>query len=108
MTMTDFVRVTDPETGYGLSVPASVAEADGLTVLDEPAVDRNGGPLPASAPGKTGPSDDTPSDAWSAQDLRDWADAHGVDISTANKKDDVLAAIQKATTNQSEAKEAQK
>lgn len=94
--MTDFVRVADPGTGYGLSVPASVAEADGLTPLKEEAVDRNGSPLPASYPGQPDVSGaGEPRESWHVEDLRDWASAHGV-VTDGTKKADVFAAIQKA------------
>lgn len=97
--MTEFVRVKD--NGTFLSVPATVAEADGLAVLDEPAADRNGNPLP---PSTTAGSPDYPSARWSAPDLRDWAVAHGVIREEDDLvKADVLAAITKATKPTTEA-----
>jgi len=43
---TEFVRVKDPGTGHEVTVPRRVAEAEKLTVLDKPALDSNGRPLP--------------------------------------------------------------
>jgi hypothetical protein len=45
--MSEFIRVRQIETGHELSVPKSHADAgDGYEVLDKPAVDSAGGPLP--------------------------------------------------------------
>lgn len=45
--MTEFVRVKQKETGHELSVPTSHAEAsDGYSIVDKPAVDSAGRPLP--------------------------------------------------------------
>lgn len=44
--MTDFVRV-EAENGVHVSLPKGYAEARGLNIVDEPAVDGRGKPLPA-------------------------------------------------------------
>lgn len=43
--MTDFVRVRDNRTRHEYTVSVAAAAADHLTVIDKPAVDRNGTPL---------------------------------------------------------------
>lgn len=52
----DYVRVTDGKSGNAWTALREIAEADGLTILDGPAVDaRTGRPLPPSRveePGK--------------------------------------------------------
>ena len=45
--MADFVRVKDKETGHEFSLAARSVNADLHDVLDKPAVDANGRPLPA-------------------------------------------------------------
>jgi hypothetical protein len=69
--MSEFIRVRQIETGHELSVPKSHADAtDGYEVLDKPATDSAGDPLPpkyrttvAEAASATRRRRTTPSDA---------------------------------------------
>lgn len=45
--MPTYLRVRDNETGHEFSVVESAFDADSTTVIDEPATDVNGDPLPA-------------------------------------------------------------
>lgn len=48
--MSDFVRVAMPN-GHEATLPRAFAESEGLTVLDAPATNLRGRPLPASRKG---------------------------------------------------------
>lgn len=43
--MSEFARVKDPDSGHKFSY-AAAAVPEGFTVLEEPAIDANGSPLP--------------------------------------------------------------
>lgn len=48
-----------------------------------------------------GPSDESvPDESWKNDEIRTWAEAHGVDLGGATKKADMLAAIQAADTEE--------
>ncbi len=44
--MHEYVRVKDPDTGHEFSLPVGTFDPDTVTVLDKPATDPGGAPLP--------------------------------------------------------------
>ncbi|GAA1436304.1 hypothetical protein GCM10009616_35760 [Microlunatus lacustris] len=91
--MTNWTRVKDKETGHESS---TAVVRDHHEVLDKPAVDRNGDPLPAkpnrplatltNRGGKTVPEMTVP-------ELHDYARSNQIDLGEASRKEDILAAI---------------
>lgn len=99
-----FVRCKGPD-GAEFTVHEVAAAAMGgeVKVLDKPAVDVNGRPLPPKNATDLAGRERTPSpsESWTHRDLDDYATAHGIDLAGASTKSDKLAAI--AAANHQEA-----
>ena len=89
----DWTRVKDPETGHEYS---TLVVVPGLDVIDKPAADAYGRPLPpkhnrplSSLTSPTG----TPVAEMKVAELLDYAAANGVELGDSPRKDDILTAI---------------
>jgi len=89
-----WTRVKDKDTGHEYSVAVVVDEAH--EVLQKPATDRLGVPLPAklNRPLSTlAGSDGKPVSAMTVLELHEYAQQHQIDLGEASRKDELLAAI---------------
>jgi hypothetical protein len=90
--MSELVRVKDPNSGNEFTIGLDHAEATGLTVLDKPAVDVYGAPLPAKNFLDLG--------SLTVPQLEEVAQERAVDLSGASKKSDIIAAISDAESKE--------
>ena len=87
------VDATEVRTGaVGYIVPVAVSEYYQQMVRGETEPE----PEPEEGP----PGEGVPNDSWKNDEIKTWAEAHGVDLGGATKKADMLAAIQAADTEE--------
>lgn len=92
--MTKFVSVlADKGSETVVTVSEAFAKGRGLDVLDQPATNAAGNPLP---PREVQQAAD---DSRTVAELKSYADEHDIDLGGATKKADILAAINAAAQN---------